>query len=313
MCYLSHAIAENNSGELFKIGVIAPYRAQTDMIDKLLASENLPKEVDVQVGTIHGFQGDECDIIFAIFNTPPSISSSNEMFLNKKNIINVSISRARDYLFVVMPDDDTENINNLRLVKRVEGLIQSTDVWNEFTSHDLEELMFEDQHYIENNTFSTSHQSVNVYGLPEKIYEVRTEDVAVDVQIHRETETVDNSDQQVISSTQKINKENLYFDSYDLDENLIPEALRKNAIDLPVRGDINGWCYLVPYNGKLKNFTVKKTKGMFIPQMRNGQEKMVSVSVVEEDRIIYISSDMFKLYEQGLSEPDGIILKKKFF
>lgn len=28
--------------------------------------------------------------------------------------------------------------------------------------------------------------------------------------------------------------------------------------------------------------------GMFIPQNRNGQEKMVSVSVVKEDRIIYI-------------------------
>ena len=51
---------------------------------------------------------------------------------------------------------------------------------------------------------------------------------------------------------------------------------------------------------------------MFIPLLRNGQEKMVSVSVVEEDRIIYISSDMFKLYEQGLSEPDGIRLKKSF-
>lgn len=61
--YLSRAIAENNPGELFRIGVIAPYRAQADMIDKLLASENLPKEVEVQVGTIHGFQGDECDII----------------------------------------------------------------------------------------------------------------------------------------------------------------------------------------------------------------------------------------------------------
>ena len=52
--------------------------------------------------------------------------------------------------------------------------------------------------------------------------------------------------------------------------------------------------------------------GMFIPLLRNGQEKMVSVSVVGEDRIIYISSDMFKLYEQGLSEPDGIRLKKSF-
>lgn len=54
------------------------------------------------------------------------------MFLNKRNIINVSISRARDYLFVVMPDDDTDNISNLRLVKRVESLIQSTDAWNEW-------------------------------------------------------------------------------------------------------------------------------------------------------------------------------------
>ena len=303
--YLSRAIAENNPGELFRIGVIAPYRAQADMIDKLLASENLPKEVDVQVGTIHGFQGDECDIIFAVFNTPPSISVSKEMFLNKKNIINVSISRARDYLFVVMPDDETENIDNLRLVKRVEGLIQSTDAWNEFASPDLEDLMFGDSKYLENNAFSTSHQSVNVYGLPEKIYEVRTEDAAVDVQIHRAAG-------QVVPAEKPVNMVPEVVDSYDLDETLIPEKLRRKAIDLPVRGAINGWCYLVPYEGKLKHFTVKKTVGMFIPLLRNGQEKMVSVSVVEEDRIIYISSDMFKLYEQWLSEPDGIRLKKSF-
>lgn len=68
-----------------------------------MSSEKLPKAVDVQVGTIHGFQGDECDIVFAIFNTPPYISRSKNMFLNKRNIINVSISRARDYLFIVMP------------------------------------------------------------------------------------------------------------------------------------------------------------------------------------------------------------------
>ena len=209
--YLSRAIAENNPGELFRIGVIAPYRAQADMIDKLLASENLPKEVDVQVGTIHGFQGDECDIIFAVFNTPPSISASKEMFLNKKNIINVSISRARDYLFVVMPDDETENIENLRLVKSVEGLIQSTDAWNEFASPDLEDLMFGDSKYLENNVFSTGHQSVNVYGLPEKIYEVRTEDAAVDVQIHRAAA-------QVVPAEKPVNMVPEAVDSYDLDE-----------------------------------------------------------------------------------------------
>ncbi len=315
VCYLSQAIAENNPGSLFKIGVIAPYRAQADMIDKLLASEKLPKEVDVQVGTIHGFQGDECDIIFAVFNTPPTISASKEMFLNKRNIINVSISRARDYLFIVMPDDNTENITNLRLVRRVEQLTHDTDAWNEFLSPDLEDLMFGDPKYLENNAFSTSHQSVNVYGLPEKCYEVRTEDTAVDVQIHKgASRTSDGTPSFAAENvTVQMTKPSSVIESSSLDDNLIPKELRKGAIDLPVRGAINGWCYLVPYTGKLKKHTIKKTVGMFVPQMRNGQEKMVSVSVVEEDRIIYMTKDMFKLYEKGLSEPEGIELRRTFF
>ena len=147
--------------------------------------------------------------------------------------------------------------------------------------------------------------NLNVYCLPEKIYEVRTEDTAVDVQIHRAVG-------QAVPIEKTANKISEDYDSYNLDKALIPEKLRRKAIDLHVRGAINGWCYLVPYEGKLKHFTVKKTVGMFIPIMRNGQEKMVSVSVVEEERIIYISSDMFKIYEQGLREPKGIRLKKSF-
>lgn len=38
--------------------------------------------------------------------------------------------------------------------------------------------------YIEDNLFSISHHVVNVYRKPEKRYEVRSEDNAVDVQIH---------------------------------------------------------------------------------------------------------------------------------
>ena len=86
---------------------------------------------------------------------------------------------------MIMPDDDTENVNNLRLVKRVERLIKGTSVWTERLSPALEEMMFGNDHFLEDNAFSTSHQSVNVYGLPEKRYEVRTEDSAVDIQIHR--------------------------------------------------------------------------------------------------------------------------------
>jgi hypothetical protein len=184
--FLAENIARANEGTQrnFTIGIIAPYRAQADLIDKLMASASLPVSVSVQVGTIHGFQGDECDIIIAVFNAPPSISSSKEMFLNKKNIINVSISRARDYLFIIMPDDETENVENLRLVKRVERLAKD-EYATEWHSHDLEKLIFGTSDYLEENTFSTGHQSVNVYGLPEKTYEIRSEDTAVDVQVHR--------------------------------------------------------------------------------------------------------------------------------
>ena len=308
--YLSKAISASNPGSRFNIGVIAPYRAQADLIEKLLTSEKKPKEVNVQVGTIHGFQGDECDIIFVIFNPPPTISASKDMFLNKLNIINVAISRARDYLFVVMPDDDTENITNLRRVRRVEHLMHDTDTWNEFLSPDLEELMFGDHKYLENNAFTTSHQSVNVYGLPEKRYEVRTEDTAVDVQVHKSLI------QKPVSETLNDQSENrmtqlpgLEFEPNDLDESLIPEELRADAVDWLVCGAINGWCYLVPYRGKVKSHTDKKTVGMLIPLIKDGYEKMITVSVVEEDRLIYISYDIYKKYEDTIGELEEIELR----
>jgi superfamily I DNA and/or RNA helicase len=181
--YLS-SILVSKKCELFRIGLIAPYRAQSDLIDKLMTSTTFPRNIDVQVGTIHAFQGDECDIIIAIFNPPPSISASKEMFLNKLNIINVSISRARDYLFVIMPDDNTENVGNLKLIKKIEELFNEQSDCIEHHSTAIEELIFKSNSYLEDNSFSTSHQVVNVYGKPEKRYEIRSEDNAVDVQIH---------------------------------------------------------------------------------------------------------------------------------
>ena len=310
ICYLSKSIASANPGSLFKIGVIAPYRAQADLIDKLLAAEKMPNEVDVQVGTIHGFQGDECDIIFSVFNTPPTISASKEMFLNKRNIINVSISRARDYLFIIMPDDDTENISNLRLVKRVEQLVKSTNAWMELFTPDIELLMFGSSNYLENNAFSTSHQSVNVYGLPEKCYEVRTEDNAVDIQIHRGA-PISVFKQTVVEETAVSFTDN--SEDTGGTENPIPKKLRKDAIEIQVVGAKTGKYYLIPYSGKLKKYTDKKVISMFIPQIRSGKERLVSVSVVEDDRLIYISKDSFKTHEKGFTDSVTIELRKTYF
>ena len=197
--YLAKALDKCND-ESFRIGVIAPYGAQAGLIDKLVASADFPDSISVDVGTIHGFQGDECDIVIALFNPPPSISTSKDMFLNRQNIINVAISRARDYLFVFMPDDETENVQNLFLINKLRRIIEK-DFYTEKTTRELEDLLFNDETYLEKNAFSTGHQLVNVYGLPEKRYEIRSEESAVDVQVHGETNyaTFNNSDEEISS------------------------------------------------------------------------------------------------------------------
>jgi hypothetical protein len=130
-----------NDEEKFRIGIIAPYRAQASVLSKLSDSWiSRPDNVDIQVGTIHGFQGDECDIIITVFNPPPKISTSSRMFLNKQNILNVAISRARDYLFIVMPNEETEGIKNLRKVAKIEGIVKSGGEFSEYASSAVEKI-----------------------------------------------------------------------------------------------------------------------------------------------------------------------------
>lgn len=105
--------------------------------------------------------------------------------INKKNIINVSISRAKDYLFVLMPSDNTENVDNLWLIKKMEQYIKESGAYTEYDAYFIEQLIFGSPSYLEDNSFSTSHQSVNVYGLPEQIYEIRSEEDVIDIQIHK--------------------------------------------------------------------------------------------------------------------------------
>lgn len=168
-----------------RIGVIAPYRAQASLLSRLYDSWTpKPNAIEIQVGTIHGFQGDECDIIIVVLNPPPAISRSPQMFLNKQNILNVAISRARDYLFIVMPDVETEGVENLHKIAEVEMLVKLGGAYNEYASRIVEEMIWGNQSYLEDNTFSTGHQMVNVYRRPERYFEVRSDESAIDVQIH---------------------------------------------------------------------------------------------------------------------------------
>ena len=180
---LSEQLEENNSKEKFSIGIIAPYRIQANLIEKLFATVKISDKINIQTGTIHTFQGDECDILIIVLNTPPNISSSHKIFLNRRNIINVAISRARDYMFLLMPDDKTKRIEELILIKKVKKYF-ANEGYGEFDTQDIEKLIFGEANYIEKNSFATGHQTVNIYSQPERKYEIRSEDNAIDIQIH---------------------------------------------------------------------------------------------------------------------------------
>ncbi|MEM8523754.1 MAG: AAA domain-containing protein [Bacteroidota bacterium] len=172
--------------ENWVIGIICPYKAQVMLVEKMLNAQNVyfPK-AKIFCGTIHSFQGDECDIIINLYNPPMPISKSPNMFLNRQNILNVAVSRAKDYLILLLPDENTDRRENLYQIKRLEGIIQYylAGVRGQWKSYDIEEIIFGQPDYIEQNTFATTHQSINVYTEPEKRFEVRCEEQAIDVQI----------------------------------------------------------------------------------------------------------------------------------
>jgi hypothetical protein len=197
--WLRGEIGKAHKSRKVQIGVVAPYRAQADIVSKLVDSLGQSdsrchgsENIEVHVGSVHGFQGDECDIIVAVLNPPPRISDCNQMFLNKKNILNVAISRARDYLVLVMPDETTDGYGNLRPLRQIKELCKKDrENFTEIPARSIEEIIFENSNFLEENVFSTGHQMVNVYRRPSSRYEVRSDNFSVDVQIHAEAGIAD--------------------------------------------------------------------------------------------------------------------------
>lgn len=84
------------------IGVITPYRRQAELL-----KEVLPR--NIEIGTIHTFQGRECDIIIlsTVANDAEDYQRDDEIrkaFVNDERMINVAVSRAKD-LFILVTSD----------------------------------------------------------------------------------------------------------------------------------------------------------------------------------------------------------------
>lgn len=87
--------------EPVSIGIISPFRGQVEMIKKAVLqvfSEATILKHKIEIGTAHTFQGDERDIIMLSWAIADNSYSQSLMFLQKPNLFNVAITRARKKL-----------------------------------------------------------------------------------------------------------------------------------------------------------------------------------------------------------------------
>lgn len=163
----------------YSIGIVCPYKAQADAIQQMI--ENKPignDQCEIICGTVHKFQGDECDIMMLVLNPPPKTYSGSH--INNENIINVAMSRARDYIFFLMPEKEEDGYE---IKDRLGNLIDNKNRSIHFCG-DVERVIFGDSDYIYNNTSIQCHQSVNVFYDNRAKYEIRISDIALDIQIN---------------------------------------------------------------------------------------------------------------------------------
>jgi hypothetical protein len=91
------------------VGVVSPFRAHVDALEARLTTGDaaLARELDLRIGTVHGFQGCERDVLVVSLAVGPSAPAGSLRFLADENLFNVMITRARHEIVVItsLPPD----------------------------------------------------------------------------------------------------------------------------------------------------------------------------------------------------------------
>lgn len=168
--------------EHYSIGIVSPYKKQASAIQEMLAKRKIDTDkCSVSCGTVHKFQGGECDIMIVVMNYPNTYSGENAN-INNLNIINVAMSRAKDYVFFLSPE---KRVGEKNIYPMNDELFRQLPTgFNFHHAHELEKIMFGDETFIAKNASLKSHLPVNVSTPTSKRYEVRISDTALDIQIN---------------------------------------------------------------------------------------------------------------------------------
>lgn len=86
------------------IGFLSPFEEQAQALEEAILDRWRLEEIDaygLRVGTVHGFQGDERDVIIASWAIGPDEGQNIWSHINQPNLFNVMVTRARYQVIVV--------------------------------------------------------------------------------------------------------------------------------------------------------------------------------------------------------------------
>lgn len=186
--YIANTVKVSHSDIDYTIGIVSPYGKQADAIKQMLEASPIDtSNCKVKCGTVHKFQGGECDIMIVVMNYPSTNSGWNAN-INKQNIMNVAMSRAKDYVFFLMPLVPLENSKDKKPTYLMSNWLAKVlpDNFQKSYAHEIEKTIFNNMSYIQENTSIRCHLPVNVSSGMSKRYEIRLSDTALDIQLNND-------------------------------------------------------------------------------------------------------------------------------
>jgi hypothetical protein len=92
-------------------GVVTPFRAQADALEEVIleafSADDLAA-LDLRVGTVHAFQGNERDVIIASLGLGPEEGPSSWRFVEDPHLFAVLMTRARRKITILLSADPPE-------------------------------------------------------------------------------------------------------------------------------------------------------------------------------------------------------------
>lgn len=132
------------------IGIISPFRAQVEQLKTSISrvlSEHMIRKHKIEIGTAHTFQGDERDIILMSWAFANNSFTQSLTFLQKPNLFNVAITRARKRLINFVSKDPRElpdglfrsYLNYVQEYEAKQKLIENNEIEENFYKNNFEQ------------------------------------------------------------------------------------------------------------------------------------------------------------------------------